>query len=92
MMRARRTPIVDEYVEDGRAVVYSNDGVVIVLSELATCAWSVLSEEWTSLQEVTDALVRTFGPPADDGDALEETRAALRTLSEHGLVDLGDDD
>jgi hypothetical protein len=40
-MRVRREQVVDVYVEDGRAAVYSNRGMVVLLSELATTAWSM---------------------------------------------------
>ena len=45
-MRARRLDVVDEYIEDGRAAVYSSRGMVLLLSELATTAWEVLGDEW----------------------------------------------
>lgn len=91
-MRARRLPVVDEYVEDGRAAVYSEDGVVLVLSDLASCAWSVLTGEWTPASRVAEELVAVFGPPDDGQDPLEGTEAALRTLAEHSLVELDEDD
>lgn len=87
-MRARRLPVVDEYVEDGRAAVYSEDGVVLVLSDLASCAWSVLTGEWTPATRVAEELVAVFGPPEDGQDPLEGTESALRTLAEHHLVEL----
>jgi hypothetical protein len=89
-MRARRLSVVDEYVEDGRAAVYSEDGMVVLLSELATMAWSVLGVEWSSADDVGDALVAAFGSP-EAGDALSVTEAALRTLAEHGIVELDDE-
>ena len=86
-MRARRVAIVDEYAEDGRAAVYSDGGVVLVLSDLGSLAWSLLSHEWTSAEHVAEELVRVFGPPAD-GDALDLTETTLRTLADNGLVEL----
>ena len=53
-MRVRRIEVVDAYVEDGRAAVYSTRGMVILLSELATTAWAVLADDrWTSAADVT---------------------------------------
>ena len=86
-MRARRREVVDEYVEDGRAAVYSDDGVVVLLSELATKAWELLGAEWVATEEVTAQLVREFGDPGEGG-AEQLTQDALRSLSELRLVDL----
>jgi hypothetical protein len=86
-MRARRLSVVDEYVEDGRAAVYSEAGMVVLLSELATVAWSVLGAEWTGAEDVAVALIDAFGAP-DAGEALAVTESALRTLAEHGIVEL----
>ena len=86
-LRARRHPVVDEYVEDGRAAVYSEDGMVVLLSELATRAWEVLGAEWVGAEQVTAELVREFGDPGA-GEAERLTENALRSLAELRLVDL----
>jgi hypothetical protein len=86
-MRARRRAVVDEYVEDGRAAIYSADGVVVLLSELATRAWQTVGEDWVEVSEVSLELVREFGPPVDaDADAL--TAEALRALADMHVVEL----
>ncbi|WP_151084266.1 hypothetical protein [Nocardioides cynanchi] len=90
-MRARRLAIVDEYREGGRVAVYSEADMVVLLSELASMAWSVLGEEWTDADDVTAELVEVFGDPGAAGDALAMTQAALRTLAEHGIVELDAD-
>ena len=87
MSRARRLPIVDVYVEDGRAAVYAGNGEVIALSELATWAWSALPEEWTQVADLADGLVAEFGEP-EGLDPLVATEATLRTLSDHGLAEV----
>jgi len=87
MSRARRLPIVDEYVEDGRAAVFAGNGDVVALSELATWAWSALDEEWTTVAELAAGLVAEFGEP-EGIDVLATTDATLRTLAEHGLLEL----
>lgn len=87
-MRARRLTVVDEYAADGRTAVFSEQGMVVVLSELATVAWSVLGDDWTPVEEVAEALVVEFGTPPGDGAALAATEQALRTLAEHALVEL----
>jgi hypothetical protein len=89
-MRARRHAVIDEYVEGGRAAVFSEEGMVIVLSELATVAWSVLGDDWTSVDAVAAALVAEFGEPVEADGALVLTEQALRTLAEHALVELDD--
>ncbi|MGC4110480.1 MAG: hypothetical protein QM747_08685 [Nocardioides sp.] len=89
-MRARRRQVVDEYVEDGRAAVYSEDGVVVLLSELATTAWGRLDEEWRPATQIATELVGEFGEPPG-GDAVSMTEAALRSLAEQHLVDLDEE-
>jgi hypothetical protein len=86
-MRARRLSVIDEYVEDGRAAVYSGSGTIVLLSELATVAWSVLGDEWSSADDVAIELVAAFGSP-EGGGALAVTESALRTLAERGIVEL----
>jgi hypothetical protein len=85
--RARRLPVVDEYVEDGRAAVYAGNGDVVALSELATGAWTALTEEWTSVTDLSAVLVAEFGEP-EGIDALTATEATLRALADHGLAEL----
>jgi hypothetical protein len=88
-MRARRLEIVDEYVEDGRAAVYSTKGMVLLLSELATSAWGMLGDDWVTSEQVAQTLVREFGDPGA-GAADRLTEEALRSLAEMSLVDLDD--
>jgi hypothetical protein len=88
-MRVRRVEVVDAYVEDGRAAVYSTRGIVMLLSPLATTAWSVIGDEWVSSGDVSAALVREFGDPGE-GDAAQLTEAALRSLAEMSLVEIDD--
>lgn len=88
-MLVRRREVVDEYVEDGRVAVYTTDGMVVLLSELASMAWSLLGEEWTAADQVSELLVNRFGSPAAGGAAaLEMTEDALRTLAERHLVEV----
>jgi len=89
-MRARRRAVVDEYVEGGRAAVYSDQGMVVVLTELASVAWSVLADDWVAADVVAEALVAEFGAPTEEDGALALTEQALRTLAEHALVELDD--
>lgn len=86
-MRVRRVEIVDAYVEDGRAAVYSTRGMVVLLSELATMAWSVLGDEWVGSADVAGALVHEFGAPGE-GSADELTDKALRSLADLSLVEI----
>jgi hypothetical protein len=88
-MRARRLAVVDEYAEDGRVAVFTEQGMVVVLSELATVAWSVLGDAWTPADDLADALVAEFGSPAD-GTARSLTEQTLRRLAQHALVELDD--
>jgi hypothetical protein len=89
-MRARRVEVVDAYVEDGRAAVYSTRGMVVLLSELATTAWSVLDDDgWTDASDVTEALVAAHGDPGG-GEAAGLTENALRSLAEKSLFEIDD--
>ena len=89
-MRVRREEVVDVYVEDGRAAVYSNRGMVVLLSELATTAWSVIGDDgWTNAEDVTAALVAAHGDPGG-GEAGRLTEDALRSLAEMSLVEVED--
>jgi hypothetical protein len=87
-MRVRRREVVDEYAEGSRVALYSHQGVVVVLSDLASAAWWALEEDWVDLDVVAAALVEQFGePPGGDG-AASATEETLRTMSGHALVDL----
>jgi hypothetical protein len=89
-MRVRRVEVVDAYVEDGRAAVYSTRGIVMLLSELATTAWSVIGDDWVTAEDVSAALVREFGAP-EGGDAGPLTEDALRSLAEMVLIEIEDE-
>lgn len=86
-MQVRRLHVVDEYLEDGRAAIYTDDGMVVLLSGLATSAWQVLGTGWTPVSEVAEVLVREFGDPGD-GRADDLTAEALRSLADMSLVEL----
>ena len=86
-MRARRRVVIDEYVEDGRAAVYTTPGMVVLLSELATSAWGILGEDWVETTEITTHLVAEFGDPGD-GTAGRVTEEALHSLAAMSLVEL----
>lgn len=86
-MRARRQQVVDEYLEDGRAAVYTTAGMVVLLSELATAAWDALGDDWVPATEIVEVLVRQFGQPGD-GEADILTQEALRSLADLSLIEL----
>jgi hypothetical protein len=85
--RARRREVVDVYVEEGRAAIYSTQGMVLLLSELATTAWEALGEDWVSTTQIADELVLRFGEPSD-GQANRLTEETLRSLAEMSLVEV----
>jgi hypothetical protein len=90
-MRARRRPVLDEYTEDGQVAVFSETGMVVVLSELAVVAWEALGDEWSTTNDLATELVDVFGEPPDGRTALELTEHALSSLAGHGLVELEGD-
>ena len=87
-MRVRRCYVVDEYAEDGRVAIYSDSGVVVVLSDLASAAWECLDDDWVDLRAVAETLVEEFGTPPGAADAVAATEQALRDMAEHALVEL----
>jgi len=87
-MRARRSPVLDDYAEDGQVAVYSEGGIVVVLSELAGVAWGALGDDWTTAEALASVLVEAFGEPPEGHTAVQMTELTLHTLSGHGIVEL----
>jgi hypothetical protein len=87
-MRARREPLIDEYSEDGRTAIYTQEGRVVALSELGSVAWGVVGDEWTSADSISQMLEDIFGPPPDGSEIVEATHAVLESLQAEGLVEL----
>jgi hypothetical protein len=87
-MRVRRHEIVDEYAEDGRVAVFSSRHTVVVLSELATLAWSVIGNDWVEADAVTTALVEAFGSPGSEEAARVTTEQSLRALADRALLEI----
>ena len=85
-MKARRLPLVDEYVEDGEAAVFVG-GRVVVLSALATHLLGLVSDDWTDLTTLSEGLVAAFGTPPT-GSAAEATAEALRALEAEKVVEI----
>ena len=85
-MKARRLPLVDEYVEHGEAAVFV-EGRVVVLSPLATHLLRLVSDDWTDLTTLSESLVAAFGTPPT-GSAVEATAEALRALEAEKVVEI----
>ena len=85
-MRARRLPVLDEYVEQGRCAVLVETHV-FVLSPVATEICRLLGDAWRDLEDVAAGLVELFGDPGEPG-AVTMTRQALTELAEQRLVEL----
>lgn len=85
-MRARRTPVIDEYVEGGESAVFVG-GNVVVLSALPTLVLSALAEDWRDLAELEPILVEAFGAPAD-GTVADALAAVVGTLVARGMVEI----
>lgn len=86
-MKVRRLPLIDEYVEDDRSAVYVDDRV-LVLSELATFALGLMTEEWSDADRLAEALVDHFGAPPEDAGAVASTEAMLGQLADEGLLQI----
>jgi hypothetical protein len=85
-VKARRVPVVDEYVEDGEAAVFV-DGRVVVLSPLATHLLGLVADDWTDLTTVSQGLEAAFGVPPT-GSAAEATTEALQALEAEGVLEI----
>jgi hypothetical protein len=85
--RVRRVPVDDEVVRDGESVVLLARQV-IRLSALGTTVLE-LCPGWVTLPEVAEGLVAQFGAPPDGSDPTPVVEAAVASLHEQGLVELG---
>jgi hypothetical protein len=88
-MRARRVPVMDEYVDGEEAAVFVEDRVV-VLSPLATYLLGLIGDDWTELTTLAEALVDAFGDPPAGQSPAEATSDALRTMEAQGIVAITD--
>jgi hypothetical protein len=87
-MRARRLPVLDEYVEDGESAVFV-DGRVLALSPIATAILSALDEmSWRSSTDVGERLEQEFGTPPDGSSTEDATQAGLVELAGWRLVEI----
>ena len=85
-MRARRLPVVDEYLDGDQLAVFVGN-TVVVLSEVASAALGAVGEQWTELAAITSAVIDGVGsPPA--GSPHDAVAAILSYLAERNLVDL----
>jgi hypothetical protein len=86
-MRARRVPVRDEVVRDGESVVLLGRQV-IRLSAIGTTLLE-LTGDWRDVDDLARALTDRFGHPPEGHSASAMTEAALQSLQEQGLVELG---
>ena len=87
MVRVRRRPYLDEYVEGGESAVLIDDQV-FVLSPLATTILAVIGDRDVPVGEVAEVLAETYGEPPDGTDLLAATTSAVESLAESGLVEM----
>jgi len=85
-MRARRLPVVDEYVDGDQMAVFVG-GQVVVLSAVASATLLAVSPKWTQLATITPVVVAIMGPPPE-GSAEDAVAAVLSQLRDLGLVEL----
>ena len=86
-VRARRLPVIDEYVEDDEVVVFV-DGQVVALSALATTALFAVGAAWTDATAVAADAGGQVRRAAAGTDPLAMTLSTLHTLADVGLVEL----
>ena len=85
-MRVERTPVADEYAEDGELVLLLPDGRVVALSALASAVIEELRAGPAEVSGLARRLVEEFGPPPDDPDAVAATRSVVGHLAQLELV------
>lgn len=87
-MRARRLPIVDEYVDGDQIAVFAA-GHLTVLSPVASATLLAVGDEWTRLSDITELVMGAVGPPplGSPEDAVAEV---LLTLQDRDLVEVCD--
>lgn len=85
-MRVRRGLLRDVYVEDGRAVVFVNEQVV-VLSEIATVILDATPSEGTaSMEHLTTEVLKVFAPPGPSFGAAELIEQQVLDLVAHHVL------
>lgn len=85
MTRVRALPVADALDRAGESVVLQG-GLVSRLSAPATLI-RASSTDWTTVEDLADILVDTFGEPPD-GASLQVTRAWVDELADAGLVEV----
>jgi hypothetical protein len=79
--------VADRVDRDGEAVLLV-DRTVVRVSALATLLVDSCPD-WTPVPELVEVLLGEFGPTPQGVDPVAATEAALRTLQDQGLVELG---
>lgn len=85
-MRARRLPVIDEYVDGDQMAVFAH-GQLVVLSAVATAALRTLDERWTDMAEVIERVVDAVGPPPT-GSRESAVGSVIQELAHLGLVEV----
>ena len=85
-MKARRLPVVDEYVHGDQVAVFV-DGRVLVLSVVASTVLSAVGETWRSISAIaSDVIVSVGEPPV--GSPEDAVAGVLSDLAELALVEV----
>lgn len=85
-MRARRLPVVDEYVDGDQTAVFV-DGNVLVLSTVASAVLHAVRDSWTDVNAVARDVVPSVGAPPF-GSPEEAVAAVVHELAQGGLVEV----
>ena len=85
-MKARRLPVVDEYVDGDQTAVFAG-GRVLVLSTVASAVLHATRESWTDVRDIARDAVASVGAPPTGGPE-EAVLAVIDELSVGGLVEV----
>lgn len=62
-MRLERAPFIDQYIEDGEAVILLDDGRLLAVSPLVAEMLHLIENGIATSDELSSSLVQTFGAP-----------------------------
>lgn len=84
-MKARRLPVVDEFV-DGHETAVFVDGHVLVLSVVASAVLHAVGDTWTDLSDIAKQVVGAVGAPPER-TADDAVTAVLLELAARNVIE-----
>ncbi|SFB87183.1 hypothetical protein SAMN04487968_102103 [Nocardioides terrae] len=84
-MRIVRRPVTDELLIDGELVVLIDDQVLVLSEVASTALHGLVTDVWTSSEDLTACLEASVGLPEEGESAVF---ALVSSLESAGLVDV----